>query len=169
MKRDEDFSAYVAARWHRMVRSAVLLGCTSHEAEDVVQTTFTRCYEKWAAVSRADNRDAYVHRMLVNCFNDSHRRRWWQERPTESLPEMTEGPDREGQFATHDAIERALACLTPALRVVVVLRFYAQLSETEAADALGVPLGTIKSRSSRALADLARNSHLTGLVDESAS
>jgi len=151
-----------------MVRAAVLLGCTAHEAEDVVQSTFTRCYEKWPAVSRADNRDAYVHRMLVNCFNDSRRRRWWQERPTESLPEVAEGADREEQVVTHDAIERALACLTPALRVVVVLRFYAELSETEAAEALGVPLGTVKSRSSRALAHLAGNRHLTELVDGSA-
>lgn len=164
MRRDEEFSAYVAAQSRRLVRSAVLLGCTVHEAEDVVQETLERCYVKWSRVCRAANIDAYVHRMLVNCYNDSRRRRWWGELPTESLPEVI-GASNEGEMVTRDAVERALGCLTPPLRVVVVLRFYAQLTESETAHALGLPVGTVKSRSSRALATLARSPHVTGMAD----
>ncbi len=85
MARDEDFSAYMSGRWTTLVRSAVLLGCAQPDAEDVVQTTLARCYTAWSKVSRAGNPDAYVYRMLVNALTDSRRRRWWGERPTDSL------------------------------------------------------------------------------------
>jgi DNA-directed RNA polymerase specialized sigma24 family protein len=65
---DDDFSEYVAARWARLVRSAVLLGCPHAEVEDLVQTTLERCLVKWRKVQRADDRDAYVHRILINTF-----------------------------------------------------------------------------------------------------
>lgn len=74
--RDTEFGEYVAARWTRLVRAAVLLGCSRPEAEDVTQTALTRCPVKWSKVQRADDRDTYVYRILVNTFTDSRRRRW---------------------------------------------------------------------------------------------
>jgi DNA-directed RNA polymerase specialized sigma24 family protein len=73
---DEDFSAYAAARWSALVRSAVFLGCRIEEAEDLVQTTLVKCYSAWRRVEKADNRDAYVYRMLLNNQRDSRRRHW---------------------------------------------------------------------------------------------
>jgi DNA-directed RNA polymerase specialized sigma24 family protein len=73
---EDEFSEYVAARWPRLVRSAVLLGCSAAEAEDVVQTALTRCLVSWSRVQRADDRDAYVHRVLINTFTSARRRRW---------------------------------------------------------------------------------------------
>lgn len=58
------------------MRSAVLLGCSQAEAEDVVQATLERCLLKWAHVERAGDRDSYVHRVLLNTFMSSRRRRW---------------------------------------------------------------------------------------------
>ena len=66
---------------------------------------------------------------------------------------------------TTDAVERALSGLTPEHRAVLVLRFYAHLSERETAEALGIAAGTVKSRTSRALAALAGNEHLADLPD----
>ncbi len=54
----DDFSAFVSARWPRLVRSAILLGCSPAEAEDVVQATFERCLSSWSKVQKAHNRDA---------------------------------------------------------------------------------------------------------------
>lgn len=88
MDHDGDFSAYVAARWGNLVRSAVVLGCTLDEAHDLVQTTLMRCYTKWAKVQRAENRDANVYRILINCHRDSRRRHWWGEQPTDTIPEQ---------------------------------------------------------------------------------
>ncbi|HYF74031.1 MAG TPA: sigma factor, partial [Nocardioides sp.] len=86
----DDFGEYVAARWPRLVRAAVLLGCTPHEAEDVVQSALTRCLVKWSKVCRADDRDAYVHRIVVNTFIDHRRRRWTGEVATEWLPDRSQ-------------------------------------------------------------------------------
>lgn len=168
MTRDEDFSAYMGSRYGALVRSAILLGCTQPDAEDLVQTTLARCYVSWPKVSRADNRDAYVYRMLVNALTDSRRRRWWGERPTAVLPEPPKSADQAdpmGALDTADAVEHALSGLTPEHRRVVVLRFYAHLTEAQTADALGVAVGTVKSRTSRALDALARSEHLNDLPE----
>jgi len=165
MDRDGDFSAYAAARWGALVRSAVFLGCSLDEAEDLVQTTLTKCYTAWHRVENADNRDAYVYRMLLNCQRDSRRRRWWRERPTELDPDRSATGDAAEAVALTDAVDRALGQLSRAKREVVVLRYYAQLTEQQTADALGIAPGTVKSRLSRALGQLAANPHLADLTE----
>jgi RNA polymerase sigma-70 factor (sigma-E family) len=165
MARDEDFTDYMSSRWSTLVRSAVLLGCSRDDAEDLVQTTLARCYAAWPKVARADNRDAYVYRMLVNALTDSRRRHWWGERPTADLPDPADTADPLADIDVSDAVERALAGLSTEQRAVLVLRFFAHLSEAQTADALGIAAGTVKSRTSRALAALADNEHLTNLTD----
>ncbi len=66
--RNEDFGEYVASRWPRLVRAAVLLGRSPAEAEDVVQTALMRCLMSWSKVERADDLDAYVHPVLLTTF-----------------------------------------------------------------------------------------------------
>ena len=159
---DDDFSQYVAARWPRLVRSAVLLGATPTEAEDVVQTALERCLLHWSKVVRADDRDAYVHRILIHTFTSARRRRWTGEQPTETFPE-TAGTDESARVDDTDALVRALQRLTADQRQVVVLRYYAHLSEQQTAAALGVPPGTVKSRLSRALRALSADQSLREL------
>jgi RNA polymerase sigma factor (sigma-70 family) len=125
MDRDADFSAFAAARWSALVRSAVFLGCGVEEAEDLVQTTLVKCYAAWRRVERAENRDAYVYRMLLNAHRDSRRRHWWREQPTD-LDDRRTTTDAAEQVAITDAVERALGDLSPVNREVVVLRFYAR-------------------------------------------
>jgi RNA polymerase sigma-70 factor (sigma-E family) len=164
MDADGNFSAYAGARWGALVRSAIVLGCTLDEAHDLVQTTLVRCYTAWTKVQRADDRDAYVYRMLLNCHRDSRRRRWWGERPTETLPDRSV-PDSTAQVDVTDAVHRALAELSRAQREVVVLRYYANLTEQQTAQVLGIAPGTVKSRLSRALAHLGVNPHLADLSE----
>lgn len=155
----EDFDEFAVARWPRLVRAAVLLGCAHHEAEDVAQTALARCLTKWSKVRGADNPDAYVHRILVRTFIDSRRRRWTAERPTEVLPEMVVADSTVGVDVS-DALKRSLVQLTADQRIAVVLRYYLHLSEAEMADALNVAPGTVKSRLSRALHTLAADPNL---------
>ena len=146
-----DFTTYVAERRTRLVRTAVLLGCPRADAEDLVQAALLKCYRSWRRVARADHPDAYVHRVLVTTLADARARRWNGELPTDELPDEGVEADPTGGIA----LRRALAGLAPEHRAVLVLRFYADLSERDAAAALGVPPGTVKSRTSRALKALA--------------
>lgn len=166
MDQREDFSAYVAARWTTLVRSAVFLGCHLEEAQDLVQTTLMKSYVAWAKVSRADDRDGYVYRVLLNALRDSRRRRWWGERPTADLPEP-HTQDETADIDIADAVHRALGGLDPAFREVVVLRYFANLGEQQTATALRIPVGTVKSRLSRALRQLADDDHLADLREGS--
>jgi RNA polymerase sigma factor (sigma-70 family) len=76
------------------------------------------------------------------------------------MREAARPPDRradgrfEAQVADRDALWAALARLSPQQRVVVVLRIVEDLSEEQTAAMLGIPIGTVKSRLSRALAAL---------------
>jgi len=167
VERDEDFSEYVSARAASLARSALLLGCSVHEAEDLVQNTLAACYASWDKVARARERDAYVYRVLVNMHAKSRRRRWWGERPTEHLPEGAAADDPTDRLADADALRRALGALSLKDRSAVVLRYYAQLSEAETAQALGIPRGTVKSRLSHALRQLAQDPSVAALQTES--
>lgn len=147
-----DFTAYVADRRPRLVRTVVLLGCPAADAEDVVQTALLKCFRSWRRVAAADRPDAYVHRVLVTTLYDARQRRWNGELPTATLPD---GPAEDLAWAEGIAVRRALAALSVEHREVLVLRFWADLSERDTAAALGVAPGTVKSRTSRALAALA--------------
>jgi RNA polymerase sigma-70 factor (sigma-E family) len=154
MDRDEDFSTYVGLRWPKLVRSARLLGCSTADAEDLVQSALIRCYKAWPRVVGSDRPDAYVYRVLVNELNTSRRRRWWGEQPRSDVLDHVEGPDHLGASEDRQLIASALASLPADQRTAVVLRYFADLTEQDTANALGVPVGTVKSRTSRALARL---------------
>lgn len=151
-----EFDEYVAARRPALVRSAVLLGCAVSDAEDVVQTALLKCHRHWRRVTRADRPDAYVYRVLVNTLRDARARRWRDETPTESLPEA--GLDTD--LTTGLVVRAALARMRPEHREVLVLRYYADLSEADIAAVLGVAPGTVKSRAARALRELAADESL---------
>jgi RNA polymerase sigma-70 factor (sigma-E family) len=160
---DEQFAEYASMRWMSLVRAGVLLGCPSADAEDLAQTALLRCYQAWEKVARARDRDAYVYTVLVNCLRDSKRRRWQGETPTESVPELAE-PDRTGDIDVVDAVDRALALLGDDARVAIVLRYYAHLTDEQTAEALGIPLGTAKSRIARGLERLSADPALSEAI-----
>ncbi|HET7735059.1 MAG TPA: SigE family RNA polymerase sigma factor [Nocardioidaceae bacterium] len=151
---DTDFDEFVRARWPKLVRSAILLGCSPTEAEDVVQAALTRCLVNWTKVVGAHDIDAYVHRILINSFTSSRRRLWVREQPTTDL-EAPASEDMTERVERSDALLRSLRKLGSDQRAVVVLRYYVQLNEQQTAAVLGVPVGTVKSRLSRALSALA--------------
>lgn len=169
MNRDDEaaYAAWVDQAWPTLVRAAVFLGAQPHEAEDLAQTTLVRCYTGWERVSSADNRDAYVYRMLLNALRDVRRTRWWRDRNSTGRDEYDAdarpSPDASDAVATADAVHRALGGLSVPNRAVVVLRYFVQLTEKQTAEVLGIAPGTVKSRLSRSLAQLATDDHLLDL------
>jgi RNA polymerase sigma-70 factor (sigma-E family) len=152
---ERDFEEYVAARWPVLVRSAVFLGCPAAEAEDLVQTTLLRCFRSWHRVSLAASRDAYVYRVMLNALASGRSRLWRGERPAgDRMDELVSSVDVAEAVTTSETLRAALQTLSADQRAVLVLRYYTDLPEHEVAEVLGVAVGTVKSRSSRALARL---------------
>ena len=153
MRDEAGFRAFVEANGATLLHAARLLTGDHHRGEDLVQTALTKVYLKWG---RIDAPLPYARRALVNAHIDQTRRRWWGERPTEILPEPA-GDTRPDDAATSDSrdeLRRILTALAPKERAVVVLRYYCDLSEQDTAATLGLPVGTVKSTCSRALARL---------------
>jgi len=163
--RDEDFSAYVAARSVRLLRSAVLLGCSLQDAEDLVQTTLMRCYPKWARIRRVRDVDAYVYRAMLNNNATRLRRRWRGELPYSEVPELALADGIE-ETAMALAVRAALSDLDSSHRCVLVLKYFADLTDKQVAFVLGVPVGTVKSRVSRARDRLAADPALANLLED---
>ncbi|WP_436699938.1 SigE family RNA polymerase sigma factor [Nocardioides sp. BYT-33-1] len=146
-----EFAEFVATRRPALVRAVVLMGSPLADAEDIVQSALTTCYRHWAKVARAASPEAYVYRILVNTRTSAWRRRWRGELPSDDLPEGVTDAD----LTTGIAVREALASMPAAQREVLVLRYYADLSEREIAEILRIPPGTVKSRAARGLAALA--------------
>ena len=150
MRDDSAFRAFVEENGATLLHAARLLTGDHQRGEDLVQTVLIKVYLKWG---RIDAPLAYARKALVTAQIDSSRRRWWGERPAETLPEVS-GADELEPAEDRDQLRRLLTQLSPRERAVVVLRYYEQLSERETADALGVSVGTVKSQASRALGAL---------------
>jgi RNA polymerase sigma-70 factor (sigma-E family) len=150
--RDEaGFRAFVEANDASLLHAARLLTGDYHRGEDLVQNTLTKLYFKWG---RIDAPLAYARRALVTGHIDAMRRRSSTERVSESIPEGPDAPDGPAASDDRDELRRLLAQLSPRERAVIVLRYYCDQSEQETAATLGMPLGTVKSTCSRALARL---------------
>ena len=128
-----------------MVRLAHLITGSNEVAEDVVQEAFVRLHRNW---DRAEKPAAYLRTVVVN------RCRTWQRRRV--LERHHEAAAEPGTALPPEVDETlaALGRLAPRRRAALVLRFYADLSEADIAEALGCRPGTVKSLISRGLAEL---------------
>lgn len=149
-----EFSAYVAARRPQLFRTACLLCGDPHRAEDIVQEALTRLFVAWDRVSRMDNIDGYVRRIIVNAHYSDRRRPWRRESTSES-PEISVEPGFPAEDA--DAVRAALRSLPTGQRRVIVLRQIWNLTIEETAAELGISAGTVKSQSADAVAALRRS------------
>lgn len=154
----EDFSAFAVSRWPGLVRLAFGLTGDRWAAEDLAQATLTRAYVAWRRVSRADDPDAYLRRILVNTSNRRFRRRRVTEQPGDLPETAVAGP--ADLISDRAALLAALRELPPRQRAVVVLRYWEDLTDAQIAVTLGCSPGTVRSQLSRALAKLRESSAL---------
>jgi RNA polymerase sigma-70 factor (sigma-E family) len=146
-----EFAEVFAAHHHEALRLAYLLCGDRHRAEDITADAFIKLYRRWSR-GGIDNPRAYLRRTVVNEVNSKFRRLALERREAAKRS----GDDRgmrsaEDQLADHDAVASALAALPQRQRTAVVLRYYADLPEREAAELMGVSVGTVKSSVSRGL------------------
>jgi RNA polymerase sigma-70 factor (sigma-E family) len=154
------FEDFVAARGQALQRVAYLLTGDWELAEDLLQTALARAYPQWPRVAQ-DSPEAYVRKIMVNTWCSWWRRRWRGEVPTAVVPDRPAHDDYAGADS-RGALRTALAGLPRRQRTVVVLRYYADLTEDQVAEALGISTGTVKSQAAKALAKLRASAALDG-------
>jgi len=152
----DDFAARIDARIDGAYRLATVILGNALDAEDAVADAALNAWRSRSKLRDADRFDAWFGRILVNACRDRLRSR--RRHPVTQIEAMAfEVPDR-GDFRDRvhrsDAIARALDALDPDERIVVVLRFWADLSVESIADRIGIPEGTVKSRLNRAMGHL---------------
>jgi RNA polymerase sigma-70 factor (sigma-E family) len=142
---DASFAAFFTETKAPMYRLAYLLTGSAAQAEEAVQESFVRVFERWA---RIDDPGAYLRRAIVNRCTSWHRHR------AVVLRTRTRVATNESYLDQPDELTDALAQLPARRRAVVVLRYYERLDHEEIADSLGISVGTVKSTLHRALAQL---------------
>lgn len=145
------FSELARASIGRLYAAARLILRDDHRAEDATQEALVAAWRDLSALRDPDRFDAWLHRLLVRaCYREARRgkRRWAIEMEIDEADAFE--PEPSVDIADRDQIERGFKRLDPDQRTVLVLHYYLGLSLDEAADALGIPPGTVRSRLHRA-------------------
>jgi RNA polymerase sigma-70 factor (sigma-E family) len=127
-----------------MVRLARGLVDAPETAEEIVQDSFAKVYERW---NRLEQPGGYLRTAVVNGARSELRKREVRRR-------IGLRPFIPSQPEDRDYLLDALDQLSPRQKTALVLKFYADMTEKEIAQAMGVRPGTVKSATSRGLAEL---------------
>ena len=147
-------------RYKDMVfRTALLMVGDECQAEDMLQEAFVKVYKSRDKFQGDENGfRQWLYRITINICIDSHRR---EPRLFLSLEEMGEEgfePAETGssyaKFEEKDAIRQAMKSLDGKHCLVVMLRYFHELSYEEIAEVLDIPVGTVRSRLNTAIKTL---------------
>jgi RNA polymerase sigma-70 factor (sigma-E family) len=161
---EQQFREYVGARGPALLRLAVGIAGERYAGEDLLQAALAKVVVHWAAVNRAEDRDAYVRRIIVTTHLSQARRKRVREVLTFNLPER--GSAWTSGIEDRQLLLPALARLGPKQRAVVVLRYYEDRPDEEIARLLGCSTATVRSQAMRALAALREAPELTVMLGE---
>ncbi|MEU8138182.1 RNA polymerase sigma factor [Streptodolium elevatio] len=141
-----------------LVRLAALLVDDVDAAQDIVQDTFAATYRRYGArMTGVDDPLRYLRRGVVNGSRSLLRRRRTARAWVPPQLPPAPSPEEDAVRAESDReLRAALDRLRPRQREVLVLRYFAGLSEADIARTLRVPQGTVKSTANRALKALHR-------------
>jgi RNA polymerase sigma-70 factor (sigma-E family) len=157
-----EFHAFFERHYAELARLAHLLTGEADAADDLAADALLALWHRWDRVRAADHPVAYARGVVANLARTRirsavrERRRitlFWSQRE-----EKTENPDIPGMVDVQEALRR----LPFRKRACVVLRHAFDLSEKDTALALGVSVGTVKSQTSKGMAELQR---LLGTTD----
>ena len=158
-RRDRAVAALFDAHYAGLCRLATLLLDDAGQAEEAVQEAFLRTFVGWRRLRHPEHAGAYLRAAVVNQCRSRGRRRVSEQRGNRTLWAGTGDEARSSDIERAGdvlAVLDAVRSLPARQREAVVLRYYADLSEADVAQALGCSLGTVKSQLSKARASLAR-------------
>ncbi|MCE7082222.1 SigE family RNA polymerase sigma factor [Streptomyces sp. ST2-7A] len=155
----EEFHAFFEEHHAELARLARLMlghGEDAEAAEDLAADALLAIWDRWDRVRAAEHPVAYARGVVVNLARSRIRSRIRERRRVTRFwsgrPDRTDGPDVPAVVDVRAALER----LPYRKRACVVLRHAFDLSERETATALGISVGTVKSQTSRGIAELER-------------
>lgn len=146
------FSELAARSIGRLTAVARMILRDEYAAQDAVQETCIEAWRSLPGLREPDKFEAWIRRLLVrSCFKTVRQTRRVGAVEIEMTPaHEPAGASIERRFDIHDQLERGLARISREQRAVVVLVYYLDLPLADAAAAMGIPIGTTKSRLNRA-------------------
>jgi RNA polymerase sigma-70 factor (sigma-E family) len=161
--RDDEFTAFVAARQVHLRRIAYAICGDWHRADDLLQTALVKLYVAWPRLHLDGREEAYVRQIIVRANIDESRRPWRRERSGLDGHD----PVARSELPTEErsALFDALQDLPLMQRKVIVLRHWLGLSVEETARELGIVTGTVKSHASRGIEKLRAALTVTDGID----
>jgi RNA polymerase sigma-70 factor, ECF subfamily len=147
---EERFRQFVAGRSDSLLRTAYLLTGDRGKAEDLLQTALVKTYLSWGRIKHDQAVEGYTRKIMANTATSWWRRKWSAEQPTDILPERGQ-PDASSRVADTEEMRRFLGGLPARQRAVLVLRYFADLSEAQVADELGISRGAVSGYANRGL------------------
>lgn len=152
---EEAFAGLARATGDRLLAIAYRILRDLGRAEDAVQQTLIIAWRELPALREPERFDAWIHRLLVHaCYAEAGRARRWAAQIRVLPIGEPAAPDTLVTVANRDQLERGFRRLPQEQRAVFVFHHYLGLTQTEIADHLGIPLGTVKSRLHYATASL---------------
>jgi RNA polymerase sigma-70 factor, ECF subfamily len=145
----EDLASFCRREYPRLVGALAYYTGDPDLAEELAQDALVQACRHWDRVVGFASPGAWVHRVGINLANSRFRRRAAKRRAERHLgpPPSQQDPDA----AVAVALRAAIAGLPEAMKTVIVLRYYADLSVKEVAAEMGAPENTVKTLSRRAI------------------
>jgi RNA polymerase sigma-70 factor (ECF subfamily) len=141
------FSTLAAEAIDRLHGVAYRILRDADAADDATQRALIDAWDHLDALRDPDRFDAWTYRPVVHAACKEIRRERSEHERVRMIPVAGDtAPDPGESLARRDELERAFTELSPEHRAVVVLHCYADLSQAEIADILGIPVGTVGSR-----------------------
>jgi RNA polymerase sigma-70 factor (sigma-E family) len=161
----EDLELFLAERGRPLLRTAMLLTGSREAGEDLLQAGLERMLRHWSRIEGSP--EPYLRKTPYHLAADGHRRQRVRWRGLSLLRAADAVPvaDDTAGIDLRDSLVRLLLQLPPRQRAVIVLRYWEQLSEAEAAEVLGCSVGTVKAATSRGLARLRELSNWKNMSD----
>lgn len=145
-----EFETFARTQHRQLVASLTLYCGDRWVAEELAQDALVRARERWDHVAEMASPGAWLHRVAMNLANSRFRRKGAERRAYRRLgrpPTQTDDPSP----ADAVAVRRAIAALPDSQRAALVLRYFADLSVAQTAEAMGMTAGSVRSATHRGL------------------
>jgi len=153
---DAHVTALYQAHALSLARLALLMLGDQAEAQDVVQDAFLGLYRRWGALASTDAAPGYLRTSVLNGCRTALRRRSRPAVPPAGPEHLESAEALAIQTEEQRAVLAAVRRLPARQREALVLRYYLDMTEDQAAQAMRVSRGTVKSATSRAVAAVGR-------------